>query len=126
MEDLSDNILPHRSIARTPQDAAQAARLAKIFLTGGEKPPQRSDPRLVGDGGDAAINAEARRSPRSSICSKIDGEDQVMLKVNIAEVNRQVLKQLGVQFEASAASSGAAFVELQPGQVSGQKSCRQD
>ena len=66
----------------------------------------------VGDGGDAAINAEARQKSQIVNLLKIDGEDQVMLKVTIAEVSRQVLKQLG--FNSSIGGSSAAFVNSNP------------
>lgn len=109
VEIISDNIVLTGSV-RTPQDAAQAARLAEIFLTGGEATTRVTT--AVGDGGDAAINAEARQKSQIVNLLKIDGEDQVMLKVTIAEVSRQVLKQLG--FNSSIGGSSAAFVNSNP------------
>jgi pilus assembly protein CpaC len=92
VEIISDNIVLTGSV-RTPQDAAQAARLADIFLTGGEATTRVTT--ATSTGGDAAINAEDRQKSKIVNLLKIDGEDQVTLKVTIAEVSRQVLKQLG-------------------------------
>lgn len=92
VEIISDNIVLTGSV-RTPQDAAQAAKLAEIFLTGGEATTRVTT--ATSEGGDAAINAEARQKSKIVNLLKIDGEDQVTLKVTIAEVSRQVLKQLG-------------------------------
>jgi pilus assembly protein CpaC len=92
VEIISDNIVLTGSV-RTPQDAAQAASLADIFLTGGEATTRVTT--ATSEGGDAAINAEARQKSKIVNLLKIDGEDQVTLKVTIAEVSRQVLKQLG-------------------------------
>lgn len=93
VEIISDNIVLTGSV-RTPQDASQAARLAEIFLTGGEA-TTRVTTATSNNGGDAAISAEQRQKSKIVNMLKIDGEDQVTLKVTIAEVSRQVLKQLG-------------------------------
>ncbi|MCY0149199.1 type II and III secretion system protein family protein [Hoeflea sp. G2-23] len=104
VEIISDNIVLTGSV-RTPQDAAQAANLANIFLTGGEA-TTRVDMLVSENGGDAAINAEARQKSQIVNLLKIDGEDQVMLKVTVAEVSRQVLKQLGFNSSISNPANG--------------------
>jgi len=109
VEIISDNIVLTGSV-RTPQDAAQAARLAQIFLTGGEATTRNLT--AVGDGGDAAIFAEERQKSQIVNMLKIDGEDQVTLKVTVAEVSRQVLKQLG--FNSSISGSAGRFVNANP------------
>ena len=109
VEIISDNIVLTGSV-RTPQDAAQAARLAQIFLTGGEATTRVTT--ATGNGGDAAINAEDRQVSQIVNMLKIDGEDQVMLKVTIAEVSRQVLKQLG--FNSSIVGSSSSLVNSNP------------
>ena len=109
VEIISDNIVLTGSV-RTPQDAAQAARLADIFLTGGEATTRNLT--AVGDGGDAAIFAEERQRSQIVNMLKIDGEDQVTLKVTVAEVSRQVLKQLG--FNSSISGSAGRFVNANP------------
>lgn len=109
VEIISDNIVLTGSV-RTPQDAAQAARLADIFLTGGEATTRNLT--ATGDGGDAAIFAEQRQKSQIVNMLKIDGEDQVTLKVTVAEVSRQVLKQLG--FNSSVSGSAGSFVNTNP------------
>ncbi|MEP3437776.1 MAG: type II and III secretion system protein family protein [Hoeflea sp.] len=109
VEIISDNIVLTGSV-RTPQDAAQAARLAEIFLTGGEATTRVTT--ATSEGGDAAISAEDRQKSQIVNLLKIDGEDQVTLKVTIAEVSRQVLKQLG--FNSSITGSSASFVNSNP------------
>lgn len=109
VEIISDNIVLTGSV-RTPQDAAQAANLALIFLTGGEATTRVTT--ATSEGGDAAINAEARQRSKIVNLLKIDGEDQVMLKVTIAEVSRQVLKQLG--FNSSITGGSGTFVNSNP------------
>jgi pilus assembly protein CpaC len=94
VEIISDNIVLTGSV-RTPQDAAQAAKLADIFLTGGEATTRNFTETGGDNGGDVAIYAENRQKSKIVNLLKIDGEDQVTLKVTIAEVSRQVLKQLG-------------------------------
>lgn len=104
VEIISDNIVLTGSV-RTPQDAAQAANLAQIFLTGGEA-TTRNITESSGTGGEGAvaIYAEARQQSKIVNLLKIDGEDQVTLKVTIAEVSRHVLKQLG--FNSSISGGG--------------------
>ncbi|MCY0092956.1 type II and III secretion system protein family protein [Hoeflea ulvae] len=103
VEIISDNIVLTGAV-RTPQDAAQAARLAEIFLTGGEATTRVTT--ATSEGGDAAINAEARQKSQIVNLLKIDGEDQVTLKVTIAEVSRHVLKQLGFNSSISNPANG--------------------
>lgn len=107
VEIISDNIVLTGSV-RTPQDAAQAANLAQIFLTGGEA-TTRNITESSGSGGEGAvaIYAEARQQSKIVNLLKIDGEDQVTLKVTIAEVSRHVLKQLG--FNSSISSGGSTM-----------------
>ncbi|TDH39379.1 type II and III secretion system protein family protein [Pseudohoeflea suaedae] len=109
VEIISDNIVLSGTV-RTPQDAAQAARLADIFLTGGEATTRNLT--ATSDGGDAAIFAEQRQKSQIVNMLKIDGEDQVTLKVTVAEVSRQVLKQLG--FNSSVSGSAGSFVNSNP------------
>lgn len=101
VEIISDNVVLNGSV-RTPQDAARAEQLARAFLTGGEATTRNMT--AVGDGGDAAIYAEDRQVSRIVNLLTIEGEDQVTLKVTVAEVSRQVLKQLG--FNSFATVSG--------------------
>jgi pilus assembly protein CpaC len=94
VEIVSDNIVL-TGMVRTPQDAAQAADLAQVFLKGGEATTRERT--VSGSGGDnsVALFAEARQESQVINLLQIEGEDQVTLKVTIAEVRREILKQLG-------------------------------
>lgn len=112
VEIISDNIVLTGSV-RTPQDAARAAQLAEIFLKGGEATTRITS--LTSETGDAAISAEDRQTSQIVNLLNIDGEDQVTLKVTIAEVSRQILKQLGVN--SSGVSGNNAFSTNNPGNL---------
>lgn len=106
VEIISDNIVL-TGYVRTPQDADRAVQLATIFVTGGEATTQQAT--VTGEGA-AAIYAEDRQSSQIINLLEIDGEDQVTLKVTIAEVSRQILKQLGVSGLASDQGSSATGI----------------
>ncbi len=94
VEIISDNIVLTGTV-RTPQDSARANQIATIFLKGGEA-TTRNITAVGGAGeGGAAIFAEERQVSEIVNLLDIEGEDQVTLKVTVAEVSRQVLKQLG-------------------------------
>ncbi|WP_430241295.1 type II and III secretion system protein family protein [Neorhizobium sp. DAR64861/K0K2] len=92
VEIISDNIVLSGTV-RTPQDSSQAEKLARAFLKGGEATTRNIT--AQGNNGDADIFAENRQQSQIVNLLTIEGEDQVTLKVTVAEVSRQVLKQLG-------------------------------
>lgn len=92
VEIISDNIVLSGSV-RTPQDATQAVSLAEIFLKGGEATTRTVVAK--GDNGDSAIYGEGRQRSQVVNMLQVEGEDQVTLKVTVAEIRREVLKQLG-------------------------------
>ena len=95
VEIISDNIVLSGTV-RTPQDATQATRLASIFLKGGEATTRNTIATSESSGdGAVAIFAEGRQQSQVVNLLTIEGEDQVMLKVTVAEIRREVLKQLG-------------------------------
>ncbi|UXS02873.1 type II and III secretion system protein family protein [Agrobacterium tumefaciens] len=110
VEIVSDNIVLSGTV-RTPQDSARAVQLAEAFLKGGEATTRNITLTGGNNGGDAAIFAENRQTSQIVNMLTIEGEDQVTLKVTVAEVSRQVLKQLG--FNGSIGSnrnqSGVSF-----------------
>jgi pilus assembly protein CpaC len=106
VEIISDNIVLTGTV-RTPQDALQAARLADIFLTGGEATTRNIV--AQGNNGDADIFGEERQKSQVVNMLKIDGEDQVTLKITVAEVSRQVLKQLGFSGSVQGSDGGISF-----------------
>jgi pilus assembly protein CpaC len=111
VEIISDNIVLSGSV-RTPQDAAQAVSLAEIFLKGGEATTRTVVAK--GDNGDSAIFGEGRQTSQVVNMLKVDGEDQVTLKVTVAEIRREVLKQLGFDntFSRVAGASGSNLQTL--------------
>ncbi len=107
VEIVSDNIVLTGTV-RTPQDADQVVKLANAFLKGGEATTRQTT--VTGNnGGDAAIYAEGRQTSQIVNLLSIDGEDQVTLKVTVAEVRREVLKQLGFTNSISQNSGGGGF-----------------
>ncbi|WJR68477.1 type II and III secretion system protein family protein [Neorhizobium sp. CSC1952] len=106
VEIISDNIVLSGTV-RTPQDSAQAERLANAFLKGGEATTRNIT--VQGNNGDGDIFAEDRQVSQIVNLLKIEGEDQVTLKVTVAEVSRQVLKQLGFNGSVSGSDGSIAF-----------------
>jgi pilus assembly protein CpaC len=94
VEIISDNIVLTGTV-RTPQDAAQAERLTTAFLKGGEATTRNQTATGGNTYGGVAIFAEDRQESQIVNLLTIEGEDQVTLKVTVAEVSRSVLKQLG-------------------------------
>nr|WP_316651438.1 type II and III secretion system protein family protein [uncultured Gellertiella sp.] len=108
VEIVSDNIVLTGTV-RTPQDAAQAERLTSAFLKGGEATTRNQTASGGSATGGVAIFAEDRQQSQIVNLLTIEGEDQVTLKVTVAEVSRTVLKQLGFSGSVSGSSGGIAF-----------------
>lgn len=110
VEIVSDNIVLTGSV-RTPQDASRAQQLAQVFLKGGEATTRFAT--ATGSGGDSsvALFAEGRQSSQIINLLQIEGEDQVTLKVTVAEIKRSVLKQIGFDNLVSN-SSGLTVAQL--------------
>ncbi|MDB5523627.1 MAG: ctpD [Rhizobium sp.] len=108
VEIISDNIVLTGSV-RTPQDAAQAEKLAQIFVTGGEATTRNVTASASSATGDATVGLFNEDRQASTIVNMltIEAEDQVTLKVTVAEVSRQVMKQLG--FNGSIAGDSGAI-----------------
>jgi pilus assembly protein CpaC len=115
VELLNDNVILTGTV-ETPLDAKRAADLAQIFVTGGEATTGQYSQTASAptDGGGVTINNpdEARRVSKIVNLLQIIGEDQVMLKVTVAEVSRNVMKQLGVNWLASGSSDGFSWGAL--------------
>ncbi|MBO0904310.1 type II and III secretion system protein family protein [Jiella sonneratiae] len=114
VEMLNDNVVLTGSV-QTPQDAAKVERLANLFVTGGEgttgKYIQSASATGSGEGSgaDVAFAQENRRSSQIVNLLQIAGEDQVTLKVTVAEVQRSVVKQLGLN---GAVSDGISYASI--------------
>ncbi|MGP4685806.1 type II and III secretion system protein family protein [Agrobacterium pusense] len=113
VEIVSDNIVLTGTV-RTPQDSARAVQLAEAFLKGGEATTRNISLTGGDNGGDAAIFAENRQVSQIVNMLTIEGEDQVTLKVTVAEVSRQVLKQLGFNGSISSSTSNNGFEFANP------------
>jgi pilus assembly protein CpaC len=84
--DSADNNIILGGMAKSPLEAKTAAELAAQYVNGGA-------------GGPASIVNAMR----------VAGEDQVMLKVKVVEIQREVLKQFGIDFQALIKAGNFAF-----------------
>jgi pilus assembly protein CpaC len=115
IELLNDNVVLTGTV-ETPLDAARAAQLAQVFVSGGEATTGQFSQTAAGGAaaGGVAINNPDQQRRESQIVNllKIIGEDQVTLKVTVAEVSRSVMKQLGVNVLATNSSNGITWSAL--------------
>lgn len=114
IELINDNIVLTGTV-QTPQDAAQAAKLAQLLVSGGEATTNtyNTGNSVSGSGTGVVVTTgndqEKRRDSKIINLITIAGEDQVTLKVTIAEVSRTVMKQLGVDMVGNISTNGVAF-----------------
>ncbi|UGX88124.1 type II and III secretion system protein family protein [Phyllobacterium meliloti] len=112
VELLNDNVILTGTV-QTPLDAKRATDLATLLVTGGEATTgQYSQNSVTGGNGTSVIigdQDEARQKSKIVNLIQIAGEDQVTLKVTVAEVSRSVMKQLGVNMVGSTKSDGILF-----------------
>jgi pilus assembly protein CpaC len=112
VELLNDNVVLTGTV-ETPLDAARAAQLAQVFVTGGEATTgqyaQTAAAASEGGGVDIDNPDQTRRTSQIVNLLQIVGEDQVTLKVTVAEVSRSVMKQLGVNMIGSGDSNGITW-----------------
>jgi pilus assembly protein CpaC len=112
VELLNDNVVLTGTVD-TPLDAKRASDLATIFVSGGEATTGQYSQTAAG--GDAAggvdINNPDQERRVSQIVNllQIIGDDQVTLKVTVAEVSRSVMKQLGVNMIGAGSSNGISW-----------------
>ena len=112
VELLNDNVVLTGTVD-TPLDSKRAVDLATIFVTGGEATTGQYSQTASGgsDNGGVAINNPDRTRQTSKIVNLLEiiGDDQVMLKVTVAEVSRNVMKQLGVNMLAQGNANGISW-----------------
>jgi pilus assembly protein CpaC len=112
VELLNDNVVLTGTV-ETPLDAARAAKLAQVFVTGGEATTGQYSQTAAGGGTTGGVDIDnpdqERRTSQIVNLLKIIGEDQVTLKVTVAEVSRTVMKQLGVNMIANGNSNGISW-----------------
>ncbi|AMS44400.1 MULTISPECIES: type II and III secretion system protein family protein [Aminobacter] len=112
VELLNDNVVLTGTVD-TPLDAKRAVDLATIFVTGGEATTGQYSQTASGgsqNGGVDIDNPDQTRQ-KSKIVNllQIVGDDQVMLKVTVAEVSRNIMKQLGVNMLANGGADGISW-----------------
>jgi pilus assembly protein CpaC len=115
VELLNDNVVLTGTVD-TPLDAKRAVDLATIFVTGGEATTGQYSQTATGgsENGGVDINNPDQTRQKSKIVNllQIVGDDQVMLKVTVAEVSRNVMKQLGVNMLANGSSNGILWGQI--------------
>lgn len=112
VELINDNVVLTGTV-QTPIDASRAAQLAQIFVTGGEATTGQysQTASAPSDGGGVDIDNPDSQRRVSQIINLLEiiGEDQVTLKVTVAEVSRSVMKQLGVNMIGSGSLDGITW-----------------
>ncbi|MBT1158365.1 type II and III secretion system protein family protein [Aminobacter anthyllidis] len=112
VELLNDNVVLTGTVD-TPLDAKRAVDLATIFVTGGEATTGQYSQTATGgsENGGVDINNPDQTRQKSKIVNllQIMGDDQVTLKVTVAEVSRTVMKQLGVNLIAGGNANGISW-----------------
>lgn len=93
VEMINDNVVLTGTVD-TPAAAAKAVQLAEVFAVGGEKASFFSSSTQAQQV--SVLQAFQPRRSRVVNLLKVIGEDQVLLKVTVAEVQRAVVKQLGM------------------------------
>jgi pilus assembly protein CpaC len=94
---------------RTPVDAARAVQIATQFVS-----VEIVSNSAAGTTGGSDVKASGGSDPKSKVINllSVDGEDQVMLRVVVAEVQRSLLKQMGINLGAQLASGNFATAFL--------------
>lgn len=99
VEMINDNIVLWGSV-QNAADAQRATEIAGIFANAGAA-AQPATPAAGGDGGVTVQVTGGQSTPATSSIVNlltIEGEDQVHLTVTVAEINRDTVKQLGIDW----------------------------
>ncbi|MDX8498153.1 type II and III secretion system protein family protein [Mesorhizobium sp. VK4C] len=112
VELLNDNVIL-TGMVDTPLDAKRAVDLATIFVSGGEATTGQYSQTAAGGSANGGVDInnpdQERRVSKIVNLLQIVGDDQVTLKVTVAEVSRSVMKQLGVNMIGSGGSNGISW-----------------
>lgn len=115
VELLNDNVVLTGTVD-TPLDAKRAVDLATIFVSGGEATTGQYSQTAAGGSAQSGVDInnpdQERRVSKIVNLLQIIGDDQVTLKVTVAEVSRSVMKQLGVNMVGSGNSNGISWNAL--------------
>ena len=115
--EIANNNMLLTGTVQTAADSAKAEALANAFLTGGGSASlariadRRRNASAPGTGSTIIITSSGSGDSSSSVINllKILGDDQVTLKVTVAEISRTVMKQLGVNLFANGSMGGISF-----------------
>ena len=108
---VNDNIVLAGTV-RNAADSRRAQDIANVFANGGAQSESGdSGGDASASGGGVTVSAAGGSSGSSSVINMltIQGEDQVQVKVSVAEVNRNLVKQLGVNWNAQNIDIAAIF-----------------
>jgi len=109
---INDNVVLTGTV-ETPLDAKRAEELANLFVSGGEATTGQYSQTASGGSSDGGVDINnpdsERRTSQIVNMIKIIGEDQVTLKVTVAEVSRSVMKQLGMKLIGSGNVDGISW-----------------
>ncbi|CDX50863.1 Type II and III secretion system protein [Mesorhizobium plurifarium] len=112
VELLNDNVVL-TGMVDTPLDAKRAVDLATIFVSGGEATTGQYSQTAAGGSVNGGVDInnpdQERRTSKIVNLLQIVGDDQVTLKVTVAEVSRSVMKQLGVNMVGNGGSNGISY-----------------
>ncbi|RWK15316.1 MAG: type II and III secretion system protein family protein [Mesorhizobium sp.] len=112
VELLNDNVIL-TGMVDTPLDAKRAVDLATIFVSGGEATTGQYSQTAAGGSANGGVDInnpdQERRVSKIVNLLQIVGDDQVTLKVTVAEVSRSVMKQLGVNMIGSGSANGISY-----------------
>ncbi|TJU97993.1 MAG: type II and III secretion system protein family protein [Mesorhizobium sp.] len=115
VELLNDNVVL-TGMVDTPLDAKRAVDLATIFVSGGEATTGQYSQTAAGGSAQSGVDInnpdQERRTSKIVNLLQIIGDDQVTLKVTVAEVSRSVMKQLGVNLVTGGSSNGISWNAL--------------
>ncbi|MGX8010263.1 type II and III secretion system protein family protein [Mesorhizobium sp. ORM8.1] len=115
VELLNDNVVLTGTVD-TPLDAKRAVDLATIFVSGGEATTGQYSQTAAGGSVNGGVDInnpdQQRRTSKIVNLLQIIGDDQVTLKVTVAEVSRSVMKQLGVNMVGNGGSNGISYGAL--------------
>ena len=107
VEIVNDNIILTGTVP-TPQASSRVVQLTRAFLSGGEATTNeftRESTNFSGSG-TVVIAQESRQESQIVNLMRIEAEDQVHLKVTIAEIQRTIVKQLGIDLTAAGLTAG--------------------
>lgn len=109
VEIVNDNIILTGTVP-TPQASSRVVQLARAFISGGEATTNQFNDNnfggTAGNGGTVIFDQEARQESQIVNLLRIEAEDQVHLKVTIAEIQRTIVKQLGIDLAATGLTAG--------------------